>query len=88
MSFLAQSGATVTGIHPILPNTIVEDVVLLDIGTNDIVQGTPVENIADGITQLARRILSLGASVVCILSVVPRSSGLGPITKDDFRQCA
>ena len=88
VSFYGERGATVTGIHQILPNTIREDVVLLDIGTNDIVQGTPVQKIADSITQLALRILSLGAAIVCVLSVVPRSSGLGPITKDDFRRRA
>lgn len=84
ISFLGKRGALVSDLYTILPTKIAQEVVVLDIGTNDIVQGVPVKTIVDNITKLLKIVLSLGPQVVCLLSVIPRASGLRQLTEESF----
>ena len=80
-------GATVTTMIPptLLLANIKPDITVIDLGTNDIVQGVSAQNIADRLMQGARELLSY-TKVVVIMSVVPRTAGLRQQSAEEFRQ--
>lgn len=88
VSLVGKRGATIRDIHALLPQPIEDDILLLDIGTNDIVQGVPIQHLCQSTIQLVKMILTLGPSVVCVLSVVPRAAGLSSLSEQDFLERA
>ena len=79
IQFHGMRGARVLDLFQLIPILIqaAPGVLLLDIGTNDITQGFSAPRIAKSLGQLLKTIRTFYDGVICILSVVPRASGLG-----------
>ena len=86
IQFHGMRGARVLDLFQFIPILIqaAPGVLLLDIGTNDITQGFSASKIAKSLRQLLKTIRTFYDGVICILSVVPRASGLGFLTPQRF----
>jgi hypothetical protein len=82
-------GATVKSLRPpeYLFSQVQPGVVVIDLGSNDIVQGSHLESIIAGLLDLANWFLSRCSQLVVVfLSVVPRTGALGVMSVCDFKE--
>ena len=81
-----QNGATVKSFQ--IPMDLIQkeqfDAVVIDLGSNDIVQNFSPQMIVADIVALASQLLKTGVPLVGILSVVPRIGGLRDLSEQDF----
>ena len=90
ISFYGIRGAKVQDLHTLLPLLRCEsfDIVLLDIGSNDIANGARYEEVVLSLSFFLTALSALHSGIICVLSVVPRSAGLPAISPAQFMDTA
>ena len=61
------------------------DIIVIDCGTNDLADNIPIKDIANNVLLFARRCLEEGATIVAILSVLPRTRRI-KTSSHEFRE--
>ena len=83
-------GAKVQHLNTILPvlARYGPDILLVDIGSNEIAQGAQPTRVAASIEQWVQEASRVFPGVICLLSVVPRAAGLVIMTPEQFLNAA
>jgi lysophospholipase L1-like esterase len=86
VSFFGIRGAMIKDLNTLLHQLYGNhhDIILLDLGTNDIASGVPVFQIANAISEWLSELRAFHKGVICILSVVPRLGGLRGMSPESF----
>lgn len=61
------------------------DILIIDVGTNDLANGVTAHSITNNLLVLARRCLLAGTKIVVIRSILPGTCGLR-CTEEDYTQ--
>ena len=90
LSFFGMRGAKVLHLNRILPviARYGPDVLLVDIGSNDLAQGAQPARVAASVEQWVKEATRVFPGVICLLSVVPRATALGNMTPEQFLNSA
>ena len=76
VSFLSRSGTHISDILPLFDTCASNpDVVIIDVGTNDLVSDTPVQALAANLFKVAKTILKSGVKRIIILETLDRTPG-------------
>lgn len=85
--FCGNSGATLSSFK--LPSFLLSKInpklIIIELGTNDLVQGESPDNLALQLVHLAKHCNQQYNTVVALCSVLPRNQGLFNLTPDSFR---
>lgn len=89
LTFLGKSGLYASQLHEsdLLFQAGKHDIVIVDCGTNDLANDLHVSQIVHHVFLFARRCLLEGASIVVLLSVLPRTKRIAT-TSENFRACS